>query len=487
MKRWEKTVRVLKKVALTAMAFLALTAAFTAQNEAKVVKSAGSPQFNFMQGDYDMLRGAKTTDTAWGDPVSANIGDQVSVMFYYHNGMIDTVAHHTSLRVDIPVENNTTFNLTSYLWSQETQAISNTVVNGAIVGGSGLTINLPSTGRLEYVAGSTKWFPNGSQTGQSVPDAINSVSGLDIGDVQGCWNYAGFVSFLVNVKGQASLVMDKTVAHPGDATWQEEIMASKGDEVAYHLSIRNDGNDTAKLVTVKDLLPTYMTYVPSTTYVYTKSNPAGTKLSDDIFGTGVAIPNMVAGVDGTTYITYKTKIASTIPNDNCGFYLNNVAKVYMNNVEQDQDQAKVTVRCETKKLSINKTVKNGTVWVEQNTVGLGELIEYRVIVKNEGNLALTNVSTRDLLPLYVNYVPGSTKIDGVATNDQLVSTAGINLGTLNPNVSKTITFSGRVYGCPPVGGYTLTNTAYVKADTVVESWDSASTVISVNIPFTPVK
>jgi len=486
MKSFRSIVKTLKRIAITSMVGFALTLAFTAPKfEAKTVKSAGTPQFNFLEGDYEMLRGARTQDTAWIDPVSANIGDRIAVLFYYHNGVVDSVAHHTSLRVDIPVNNGTSFNLKSYLWSQETQAVTDTVVNGQIVGKSGLTINLPSSGRLEYVAGSSKWFPNNSTTGQSVPDAIVSVSGLDIGDIQGCWQYAGFVSFLIDVKGQANVVMDKTVAHPGDATWSEEISARAGDEVAYHLGIRNDGNDTAKNILVKDLLPSYMTYVPGTTYLYTKANPNGVKLSDDIFGNGVALPDMISGADGTVYITYKTKISNSIPVDHCGYYLNNVAKVFMGNVEQDQDQAKVVVLCDTKKITIDKKVKSGASYVEQNQAGLNDTIEYRIVVKNEGNADLVNVMLRDVLPVYVNYIPGTTRIDGAAATDEIITATGLNLGTIKPGAYKTITFAGKIYGCPPLGGYTLTNTAYTKANGISEIWDSASTIVNVVLPNLP--
>lgn len=453
-------------------------------NETEKVKGEGStvPRFNFMEGDAEMLRVGKTTDTVWTDPLTANAGDRVAYLFYYHNGMINTTAHHTKVRVDLPLEQSTTLTAKSWLWSQETAAISDTVVNGQIVGRSGATINTATPSRLQYVAGSTKWFPNGSQTATAMPDGIISDSGLDLGDIQGCWDYAGYVTFLVDVKAPAQLVMDKTVAHPGESSWHEEITANPGDSIAYHLGIRNDGGTTASAVTVKDLLPTYMTYETGTTYIYTSEHPEGIKQADTLFTTGINLPDVLPGQSNVIYVTYRTKIDANMPTG--AFALNNVAQVLMGGVIQDQDQAKVTVTA-SRGLVIDKQVSNGVSWVEQNTAKLGDRIDYRIIIRNTGNVAITNVYLKDILPVFVTYVNGSTKIDGVQVSDEITSSNGLLIGTLGAGQQKVITLSGKIYGCPPVGGYTLTNTAYTWGNSVNEVNDSAITVVNVTSPQAP--
>lgn len=463
-----------KRLAFSAIAVLMLLGVVFGRTIAD--NSNGSPRFNFMQNDPEMLRVAKTTDGNWGDPIDAKVGDQVAFLFYYHNGMVDTTAHSTKVRVDLPVNESKSLVAKSYLWSQETEAISDTIVDGKIVGQSGATINLPTLGRIEYVAGSTKWFANGSQTGVNMPDGIVSNSGLDLGDIQGCWQYSGYVTFLANIKGQTALKMDKKVAHPGENLWHDEIFANPGDDIIYKLGIRNDGDITAENVIVNDQLPSYMTYATGTTFYFTKDHPEGVKMADTLFSNGVSLPNVAPSDSGIIYITYKTKIAGNIPNG--AWALNNVAKVYMNGVEQDQDQAKVTVTCD-RGLVIDKKVSNGTSYVEENNVKIGDTISYRIIVRNSGNVPVDNVVVSDILPIYVSYNIGSTYVDGVKASDDIVAN-GINIGSLSAGAEKTIILSGKTFGCPPIGDYTLTNTAYVSGSGVQSISDIARSILTLS-------
>ena len=471
-----------KKVLATVAICTTVAAAVFGLQAERIAKSAGTPRFNFLPGDAEMLRVAKITDSTWADPINANIGDRVAFLFYYHNGVVDTVAHNTRLRVDLPIDQGTQLKATSYLWSDETAYITDTVVDGQIVGLSGGTINVPTNARIQYVPGSTKLFANGSQTGVTIADGITTNSGVNIGDIQGCWPYAGYVTFLADIYGQSNLVMDKKVAHPGESTWHNEISANPGDSVAYHLGIRNNGNVTATAVTVKDIMPQYMTYETGTTYYYTQAHPEGVKLPDTIYTTGVSIPDMVPGDAGVTYVTYRATVSISIPAGS--WELINTAKVFQNGVEKDQDQAKVIVTA-ARGMVIDKKVSNGTSWVEENTAKLGDEVAYRIIIRNTGNIYANNVRVRDVLPVYVSYIPGSTKVDGTVVVDNIITQNGLLIGNMAPGAQKVITLRGKIYGCPPVGGYTLTNTGYVWATSVTAISDTAITTVNVTAPNPP--
>ena len=450
-------------------------------------KGAGTdvPRFNFLQGDYEMLQVAKTTGGTWSDPVSAAVGDRISYSLYYHNGMLGTTATNTSVRVDLPTITGTKLDAKSWLWSDQTAPISDTVVGGTVVGLTGATINTATPARIEYVAGSTNWYPNGTSTPTHLPDGITGSVGMNIGSVQGCWQYAGFITFQVDVKAPAQMIMDKKVGHPGASTdWQKMIDANPGDAIAYQVGIQNNGGTTATAVSVKDILPTYMTYTAGTTYLYTQAHPEGIKQADTMFTTGISIPDVAPGTGNVVYLTYKTVISSTMPTG--AYSLNNVAKLFMGGVEQSQSQARVLVTAD-RGLVVDKMVSNGVSWVEQNTARMGDTLTYRIKVRNTGNVAITNVIVKDALPVFSTYKVGSTKVDGVVVGDQIVSTTGLNIGTLAPGQEKVITLSGVINGCAPLGPSTLTNTAYGRGDDAVEKIDTATTILTVLAPIMPTR
>lgn len=454
-------------------------------NSVKEAKGEGTntPRFNFLPGDYEMLQVANNTaGSTWTDPISANIGDRIAFSLYFHNGVLNSTAHNTSVKVALPQDQGTSLVSQSFLWSDETPVITDTVVDGNIVGLSGATVNVPSNARLEYVSGSTNMYVGGSQTPTHFPDGIVSPTGLNIGDVNGCWEFAGFVTFLVDIKGPAQLDLEKLVARPGDPTWHEEITVNPGDSVAYRASIVNTGGTTATGVSISDILPIHMTYEPGTTYLYTKENPNGIRQADTLFTTGLVIPDIAPGADNVVYLTYRVKVDAVMPSGT--FSLNNVAKVFMNGVEQDQDQARVFVTA-TRGIVVDKKVSNGVSWVEENSAKLGDTLDYRIIIRNTGNNPITGIFVRDALPQFVTYKAGSTKVNGVAVGDEIITSAGLSLGTLNPGCEITITLSGIVTGCAPLGESNLINTAYGRGDSVTEISDSAITILTVNLPVRP--
>lgn len=477
----------IKQLIIGSVAVLALASTIITPGTAeKLVHGAGAtpaPRFNFLDGDLEMLKMYNVTrgDTAWADPITASINDRVAYMVYYHNGVVDSVAHDTSVRVDFPHDSRNPMPATSWIWSAETAAISDTVINGAIVGNSGATLNLPSAGRVEYVSGSTKLFDNEGHFVRQLPDGITN-TGINIGDIAGCWQYAGFVTFLMDVKGQASLNIDKNVARLTDTTWSKDIIANPGQELVYQIGLRNIGNDTTTTVILKDRLPQYLTYMPGTTKVQNAANPNGIIVADTLFGaSGLTIPDMTPGDAGVTYITYHVRVVSPFPG---GWWtLNNLGEVFLASVKQGQSQATVRVFGAQPGLNISKAIVYNNSAVEHIDANIGDVVTFKIIVTNTGNVDLTNIAVRDVLPMYTEYIPGTTYIDAVRAADFIPS--GVTFATIVPQGGHVIDFSVRIVGCPPLGNTDIINSGYVRADGIVEKNDTASVTIHTYLPVIP--
>lgn len=449
--------------------------------------NTNSPRFNFLQGDVEMLQVAKATDNTWSDPITTSNGEKILFLMYFHNGVLNTTAHNVKARVDLPTDASTTLKSTSYLWSDETPYITDTVVNGQIVGNSGATVNVPTAARMRYVPGSTRIYQNGSQTGEALADGITSSNGINIGSIQGCWQYSGYITFQAELFGNSKMTIDKSVANIGGA-WSEQINANPGDTVAYELAIRNDGDLSADNVKVTDQLAIYTSYIPGTTYLYNKTTGpnTGIKQADTLTTSGINLNGIVPGNDGITYLKFKAKIDTNIP---AGIYgLVNVGSVYLSNILQDTDEAKVVVTS-TSVINLDKRVYDNVTrnWEKISNGVIGDVKTFKITVTNSGNTPLKAVKVRDILPIFTN-LTGNVTMNGVvltpAQSNSLFST-GLSVGDLGIGCSNEIVFQVVVQGCPPLGESLLTNTAYASGTGATEVTSQAQIRITVTAPIAP--
>lgn len=130
-------------------------------------------------------------------------------------------------------------------------------------------------------------------------------------------------------------------------------------------------------------------------------------------------------------------------------------------------------------IEIEKTVRNAanTAWVENDTFANGSTITYRLVVKNTGKAADTNVIVKDTLPSYNTFVAGSVKVNGVskgAAGNSLLTSSGLNLGTVAAGTSVEITFQAKVsVATDKCGNTAFTNKAVVDGDKTSADEDTA--------------
>ena len=455
--------------------------------------SAGNaPTFNMFtpfvrvqtQGhDYFLINVKNETEnSAWTGNVNAKAGDTLLFYLFYHNGENNTTARNTTIKVDLPSSTaSTQHTISASLWADNaTNATQSNPFRQSV------QASLNDSQKLEFVPGSVKWFPDQTNWMTSSPVSIPEgqpetnlfSNGINIGDIEGCWEFSGAVMFKAKVGQQQpniirDLSINKTVRNitSGQSGDSDSANAKVNDRLLYKISVFNNGNATLTNVIVRDNLPSPLSIVSGTLKVDNDSN----------FG------NLANGINIGSINIGVSKIVNfeAIVNNPTSFFvpltLVNTSFAKADNVNEKSDSATVYVSDNiqpNRDLSINKTVRNVTAWQgdysDSANANSNDRLSYRIQVTNTGNAVLNNVIVRDGLPSPINFISGSIRIDGVQCWDNLSS---INLGSLNVGASKTITFEATVDHSGS-NSITATNTAFAKADNVNEKSDSASVFIS---------
>jgi len=454
---------------------------------------AADPQFNTFtpyvhtqtyNRDYYLLDAKNDTKgTVWGFPVSADAGDLLTFYVYYHNSTNNSTAANTTLRVAMPSGQSTYQNVVAYLWADNaTNATTANPFNQT------LPVNLTSSQTLQYVAGSARWFPNQADwrtaAATAFPNNQNGdqlfSSGINVGNVQGCWEYSSAIVFQARVGNQQtntetrSLSIDKTVRNTtsGQGSYADFINASNNDRLMWQIRIQNTGNTTLNNVFVYDTLPSNLSYVSGSTRV------EGAYTADGVTSGGINIGSLSTGTTKT--VTLETYVNSSYYNNQ---NLTNYAYARADQVSERSDSAVVSIGStgpSSSTLSISKSVRNLTSNQTSLSVSTnanpGDKVLFLIQISTPVNSqVLTNVRVWDTLPAGLSYVSGSSRVDNNYTNDGLV-TGGINIGTLYANQSRSINFEATVNN--NYSNSTLINYAYAAADGIPQNSAFAQVVLS---------
>lgn len=126
--------------------------------------------------------------------------------------------------------------------------------------------------------------------------------------------------------------------------------------------------------------------------------------------------------------------------------------------------------------------KGDTEWMQHVSTRLGELVEFRVTIKNIGDTDLTNVHFRDMVPAGLN----SPRLTSQTHDSQAFSTTGISLGSIAKNGQKEIVFEATLDASTQYcGASRLRNVAYAKPDKLPEENDDATVETCVTQTPTP--
>jgi len=451
---------------------------------------AANPRFNIFtpyvhtqaaNQDYFLLDVKNDTKgTGFNFPVSADSGDILTFSVYYHNGVNNTIANNTVVKVALPSGTASTQTLTASLWADNAE--NATAANPL---SQSVTVNLSQSAALQLISGSIKWFPNQTSpltdnpasflSGQSGSEIFGS--GLNIGNIEGCWEFSGFVNFQVRVgsgQGTNDLSISKTVRNitAGQSGFSDSVSASQNNNLEFQIQIQNTGNTTLNNVFVRDVLPSVLSYNSGTTRVN------GNFTGDGITSGGINIGSLSIG-------SIDTVIFQATVNTNSTFTVTNTAYARADQVSEKNDSATIfTSQSQTGNLNIAKYVRNISTQYQTGllvgSVGAnpGDRVRFSVQISSP-NGQVNNVRSWDVLPSGLNFISGSVQLDGSSASDSFVS-GGINLGTMFVNQTRTIVFDVTVGSF--IGSQTFTNFAYVTGDNVPQQQASAQVIVNQPIP-----
>lgn len=417
-----------------------------------------NPQFNFMDQDLEFLRGANTSrgETVWKDPVNGDAGDVIEVIAYYHNGRPETTAENTKLKVNIPSETtDNSATITASLWADNAPEITDTVIGGNINGLSGLTINLNEDATLELIPGSVQWYPNRALEPSALPfgqsgNEILSASGLNLGDICGCWPYRGSVIFAVQTTlleiptEPAHMVLNKVVRNISDnqSTFVETVDADQNEIVEYQIEVKNTGGEAQFGVNLKDVLPQKLSYVDGSATV-TRNGVTSVVSANDLFSVGIDLGTLEPGEENKIIVTFRATAPAQIYSPEvlvnhatlvCG--LDDTANVNLN-------PGNVTILKSKSAYNENESRDATEVAAESN-----DTIVYTLRTTNTGTLG-TDVVVEDGIAdvlEYANFISasdGGELVDGPAgTNEAKIVRYPSTI--LNPGVTMERTFTVEV-------------------------------------------
>lgn len=121
--------------------------------------------------------------------------------------------------------------------------------------------------------------------------------------------------------------------------------------------------------------------------------------------------------------------------------------------------------------------------VDKTYATIGDTLNYTVTLTNSGNILLSNISFKDILPAGAKFITGSVKVDNISQPTYDIIT-GFDLGSMILLATKTVTFSATVESLPTPN--TIINKAtttynYLVTSLVSGSAQSNSVTTTINV------
>ena len=302
-----------------------------------------------------------TAPNVWHDEMQVERGKEYVVRMYVHNNAasnLNKVAENTTARFTLPTTTGREVQVDGSITASN--ASPQMVYDHATFKGA-------EDFNVAYIPGTLKYEnnvfgANGTALPETIFDQRGALLGYDKldGKIPGCFEYAGYVSFKVKPQfaetPPADFTVQKQVRKEGATDgFKETTAVNPGDKVDYRIEVKNTGGSQLNNVTLKDQLPTGVSFVPGTVKILDTNNPSGAFVQDGdkLVTDGINIGHFNPG--GNAYIIFKAKVASNDQLPECDINkLVNKASAQPEGQNPKEDTADVTVpkECQPEKIQV---------------------------------------------------------------------------------------------------------------------------------------
>ncbi len=263
--------------------------------------------------NFTLTRRSDEGADKWRDVVDVTGDAEYVVRIYVHNNAaanLNLVARNVRAAVSIPSQLSNSVTVQGQISADN--ALPKQIWDQVVFKSASKKFN------IAYIAGSARYYTNANPSeGFPISDSVSSNAGAQLGydkidgNIPGCFQYSGILTFRVKVTTQktSSFNATKQVRKLGETEWKKTISAKPGDTIEYMIGYDNNGEVEHTDVNVRDILPSGIAYVQNSTFLKNGSYPNGNNVANnDITTRGVSIGGYKPGANAFIKIT--AKIAS---------------------------------------------------------------------------------------------------------------------------------------------------------------------------------